>query len=61
MLDDWIDVIRFSKKNSELKDKMLKHVPREADRQRLATVGFRQFELESARHKEYLPLKEYSW
>ena len=61
IVDDWIDLTRYSKKNRELKDKMLKHVPEKDDQDRLARMNYRQIELESARYREYLPLKEYTW
>ena len=45
----------------KLKKKLLKHVPDEESKEMLSGLTFKQFELESSRFKDYLPLKEYTW
>ena len=60
VLDEWLETLTRSAGLEKVKQRMLRFVPEEAERERLGRMGFKEFEMAAVRHKEFLPLKEYS-
>lgn len=61
VLDESLESLTKTRGLEKVKQRMLRFVPDEKERDRLAQMGFKEFEMASVRHKELLPLKEYSW
>lgn len=61
VVDENLDLLTTRGALKKLKEKMLRFVPDESEKAKVSRMGFKEFEMYAVKHKDYLPLKEYSW